>query len=228
MSGILVTDFDGTMARRDFYDVALEDLLPPGTESLWDDYKGGRITHFQAIQTMFAQLPDDEARLEAAARRMEFDPAAADAIRNLRRAGWDVVIASAGCDWYIRRLLKWHQIMVLDTPDMSLSPDIPAVTLYANPGELVPGGGIRVDAPRKSRYYSESLGIDKEGILRRALALAPRVAFAGDGRPDLTPALAVSSPYRFARGWLATELKSLNFDYTPFDWWSEVAAELLG
>ena len=47
---VLVTDFDGTMTRRDFYRVSLARLAPPGTHDYWEDYLAGRLTHFKALQ----------------------------------------------------------------------------------------------------------------------------------------------------------------------------------
>ena len=46
---VLVTDFDGTMTRRDFFQLVVERLLPPGTPDYWGEYLAGRITHFEAL-----------------------------------------------------------------------------------------------------------------------------------------------------------------------------------
>ena len=39
-SKILVSDFDGTMTRRDFYQLVAERLLPPGTPEPYHDPEG--------------------------------------------------------------------------------------------------------------------------------------------------------------------------------------------
>ena len=61
--GVLVTDFDGTLTRRDFYRLVIDELLPPGTPDFWAEYLAGEITHFEAIRKTFAAAPAGEAAL---------------------------------------------------------------------------------------------------------------------------------------------------------------------
>ena len=42
--GVLVSDFDGTMTRHDFYKLAIESLLSPDTPDYWAEYRAGAIT----------------------------------------------------------------------------------------------------------------------------------------------------------------------------------------
>src|SRR5262249_50076752 len=99
--GVLVSDFDGTMTRHDFYKRAIESLLPPDTPDYWAEYRAGTITHFEALRRYFASIRASEAELLAVVARMELDPELPAAVASLRRAGWEVVVTSAGCDWYI-------------------------------------------------------------------------------------------------------------------------------
>ena len=77
-----------------------------------------------------------------------------------------------------------------------------------------------------SPYHSASVGVDKLAVVRRALRVAERVAFAGDGPPDLQPALLVRPELRFARGFLADALRERGEAFRPFSRWSEIAREL--
>ena len=63
-------------------------------------------------------------------------------------------------------------------------------------------------------------------ILRDALTRSDRVAFAGDGRPDLKPAVLVLPERRFARGWLAEALRERSERFHPFERWSNIADQL--
>jgi 2-hydroxy-3-keto-5-methylthiopentenyl-1-phosphate phosphatase len=81
--------------------------------------------------------------------------------------------------------------------------------------------------PANSRFFSRETGIDKVDIVKAALASAPIVAFAGDGRPDLAPALLVPPHLRFARGWLADALSVRGESFRPFERWSQIADVLL-
>jgi 2,3-diketo-5-methylthio-1-phosphopentane phosphatase len=209
---VLVTDFDGTMTRRDFYQLVAERLLPHGTPDYWGEYRAGRLTHFDALNAYFAAATPGEAALLEVARDMGLDPHLRDGVERLRAAGWAVVVASAGCAWYIGRLL--HEAGV-------------ALQVHANPGGVVKGRLV-MELPRASPVFSPATGIDKPGVVRLALATHDVVAFAGDGPPDLEPALLVRPELRFATGHLADELERLGEGFHRFKQWSEVARTLAG
>ena len=73
-SRVLVSDFDGTMTRHDFYKLAIEWLLPPDTPDHWAEYRAGTITHFEALRRYFARSGPSEAEVLAVVDRMELDP----------------------------------------------------------------------------------------------------------------------------------------------------------
>ena len=58
---LLVTDFDGTMTRHDFYQLAARSLLPPNMPDYWAEYRAGKMTHFEALQAIFASIRVDSA-----------------------------------------------------------------------------------------------------------------------------------------------------------------------
>ena len=65
--------------------------------------------------------------------RMELDPELSSALARLRRSGWDVVVTSAGCEWYIRILLGKAGL------------DLP---VFSNPGRFEEGRGLLMELPR--------------------------------------------------------------------------------
>ncbi|MFO0947213.1 MAG: haloacid dehalogenase-like hydrolase [Planctomycetota bacterium] len=103
-SSVLVTDFDGTVTEFDFYRQA-SPLLPHDLPDYWEEYRGGRMTHFEALAAIFKHLKVSEAELMAVARSTRPDPKFAESVGRLQEVGWDVVVCSAGCQWYIERLL---------------------------------------------------------------------------------------------------------------------------
>jgi len=208
---ILVADFDGTMTRYDFYDLVRQQWPMPPDDDPWEQYVAGRCTHFEALATIFARIRTDEATLLKLVDRMELDPALPAAVRRLDNGGWRVVVASAGCEWYLQRLLH----------DAGL-----ALEVHANPGVFSANHGLQLRLPEQSRYFTKTTGIDKIAIVRDALSHAPEVAFAGDGRPDLAPALLVPAERRFARGWLAGELRARGEMFHSFESWTEIADQL--
>lgn len=206
----LVTDFDGTLTQRDFFElVRLRWPSAPGDDP-WDDYVAGRLTHFEALARIFGRIRTTEGALREMATAMEIDPDAGKAVELLRAQGWEVVVASAGCDWYIRQLLTGISLEI-----------------HANPGRFEAERGLVMEWPEQERFLSQETGVDKLAIVRDAILRSEQVAFAGDGRPDLEPALLVVPQLRFARGWLAEELQRRGEDFRPFQRWSEIAVELI-
>lgn len=212
-AGVLVSDFDGTMTRHDFYKLVIESLLPPGTPDYWAMYRAGTITHFEALRRYFAAIRASEDEVLAVVRRMELDSALPAAVAALDRAGWKVVVTSAGCDWYIRRLLAEARV---------------EVEVHSNPGRFVPGKGLLMEMPAGSPYLSPSLGVDKTAIVRGYVGRGRPVAFAGDGFPDADPARLVPGELRFARGDLADVLRAERLPFRPFETWSDIARAVLG
>lgn len=209
---VLVSDFDGTMTADDFYRLVAERLLPPDALIPWGEYRAGRMTHFAALRTIFSRIRAPEEEVLEVVRAMRPDPGLAEALARLRAGGWEVVVASAGCDWYIRRLLAEAGV---------------SVELHANPGVYRPGGPLVMDAPADSPFYSPETGVDKAAVVRDALTRANKVAFAGDGYADLPASLLVPPSLRFARADLASALGERGEAFRPFAVWSEVADALL-
>ncbi len=208
---ILISDFDGTLTRYDFFDLVRKRWPFPPEDDPWEKFVSGQITHFQALAEIFARIRTSEADLLELANSMELDPSFAKSARELQERRWEIVIASAGCDWYIRFLLNQAGVSVL---------------LYANPGVFDPKSGLQMSLPERSRFFSPTTGVNKVEIVRDALNRSNRVAFAGDGRPDMEPALLVKPEFRFARGWLAEAFRERGEKFHPFEQWSQIADQL--
>lgn len=215
---LLVTDFDGTLTDRDFYRLVVDRLVPADLPDHWAAYRAGRSTHFDALAAIFASIEaTDERALLDVARDMGLQPDLASHVGRLQTAGWEVIVVSAGCGWYIERLLA----------DAGLTPGVD-LEVHANPGVFVPGEGLRMRRPDDPRFRSHELGVDKAAVVRAALQRTPVVAFAGDGYPDLEAAGLVDPARRYARGDLAAALTAEGSPYRPFARWSAVVDELVG
>lgn len=211
---ILVSDFDGTLTREDFYQLVMDRRFPPDAPNVWQEYLDGRITHFEVMRQTFLTAEPGEAELIELTRLMHLEPDLAAELDALRAAGWDVVVVSLGCAWYIERLLREAGV---------------ELDVHASPGRIA-DGRLSMEWPEGSPFLSPETGIDKPAVVRTALAGGRTVAFAGDGAPDLTAALLVPPGLRFARRGraLAAELDARGESYRPFDRWAEVARSLRG
>jgi 2-hydroxy-3-keto-5-methylthiopentenyl-1-phosphate phosphatase len=208
----LVCDFDGTLTQHDFYKLVQARWWKPEEANPWDEYLAGRLSHFDALNRIFARVRGEEVEVRGFVKTMELDPTLSGAFHQLHAAGWALIIASAGCEWYIRQLLT--------------EVDVP-VTLHANPGRFSPDSGLVMSPPAKSAFYTPSTGIDKVAVMRDALSRYDRVAFAGDGPPDLPAARLVPGERRFARGWLAEALKAEGLSFEPLVDLASAAMHLL-
>ena len=208
---ILVSDFDGTLTRNDFFDLVRKRWPFPKEDDPWEKYVAGKITHFESLAEIFRSIRTSERSLLEMADSMQLETSLAKSVQALQNCGWELVIASAGCDWYIEYLLQKAGV---------------SIALHANPGIFDPESGLQMSLPKQSPFFISTTGIDKSAIVRDALNRSNRVAFAGDGRPDLKPALLVRPELRFATGWLAEALRERGEGYHPFERWSQIADQL--
>ena len=212
MRKIFVSDYDGTITDKDFYALLAERYIPEDTPDYFAQYADGRITHFEAMAAYFAFAPTEEQQLEELLAASQADPDLGASAALLRRGGWELWVVSAGSSWYVERVLRRAGV---------------AATVYSNPGRLENGRGLVLEKlDPSSPYHSASVGVDKPAVVRHALHVAETVAFAGDGPPDLQPALLVRPDLRFARGFLAEALQERGETFRPFSRWSEIAREL--
>jgi 2,3-diketo-5-methylthio-1-phosphopentane phosphatase len=213
MHKIFVSDYDGTITDKDFYALVAERYAPADTPDYFAQYREGRITHFEAMAAYFAFVPVEEQQIEELLEASQPDPDLGASVASLRRAGWELLVVSAGSSWYIERVLRRAGV---------------AASVYSNPGRLENGRGLVLEEPdTSSPYHSASIGIDKSAVVRHALQDAETVAFAGDGLPDLQPALLVRPELRFARRALADELQQRGEAFRQFSRWTDIVRELV-
>ena len=209
---VLVTDFDGTITAVDFFRLVVERLLTPGDMVPWEQYRAGTITHFTAVRDIFRRIRAPESEALALLKDMRPDPDLPRYVEALRDAGWHIVVASAGCGWYIDHILR----------DMGVELEV-----HASPGVYLEGGPLEMEAPVDSPFFSAETGIDKAAIVRFYLRGGGRVIYAGDGFPDLAPSLLLPPAHRFARSDLAETLRKRSELFNPFAVWSDIARALL-
>jgi hypothetical protein len=151
---ILISDFDGTVRRYDFFDRVRKRWPFSPQDDPWEKFVTGEITHFQVLAEIFACIRTTEADLLELADSTELDTSFAKSARVLQDRGWEIVIASAGCDWYIKFLLKKAGV---------------SVSVHANPGTFDPERGLEMSLPERSPFFSPTKGVNKVAIVRMRL-----------------------------------------------------------
>ena len=214
MRSILITDFDGTLCRQDFYQLVVAHLLPTQVPNYWQDYLDQKLTHFEVLRSYFGEIRCSESEVDHILNKMELEPELPRLLEKLRAAEWEVVIASAGCAWYIHKLIGHIE-------------KLPAI--HANPGKFIEGQGLLMSMPHGAQFFSPFNGVDKLAITKAAIEKVgqARVAYAGDGLTDVVPSLLVPEQQRFARSDLARMLTEKKQRFLAFERWVEVAERLL-
>ncbi len=209
---ILITDFDGTYARRDFFDLILEHHDSSGGRAGWQDFVDGKVTLSEGLNAVFTTLRTDDAGAEALVAALDPAPGTAEAVQRLQAAGWEIIVASAGCGWYIERLLAQQGL---------------ALKVHASPGRFTPETGLVMTPDPAGPYFHPQSGIDKPAVVRDALARDNIVAYAGDSQTDRAGALMVAPQMRFVTGWLQRKFAAEGVEHVPFGEWPEIADQLL-
>lgn len=204
MRNALVTDFDGTITEHDFFALVADRYMPPDTPDYFALYRAGELSHVEAMQGFFQFTPHDADTLEGLLRDTQPDEGLAASVARLNAASWDLIVVSAGSSWYIERIFAK---LGIDT-----------AVVHSNAGEIVQGKGLQIDTTKD---------VDKPAVVRDALARYGKVAFAGDGPPDVAAALLVDPALRFARRYLAEELTRRGERYQTFGRWRDVVDSVL-
>jgi 2-hydroxy-3-keto-5-methylthiopentenyl-1-phosphate phosphatase len=209
--GVLVSDFDGTLAHPDFYELVRKHLVPGGTPDYWLAYRAGEMAHFDALRGFFEAAEGGEPALRRMVDMMRLPDDLPARLHRLQEAGWEVVVVSAGCSWYIDILLQQAGVRL---------------PVYANPG-WIRDGRLIMQRHSDSEHSCRETGVDKAAVTDSFQQQGCAVAFAGDGFPDFNAARLVPAKWRFARSDLATACRNEGIAFQAFDDWIEVADTLI-
>lgn len=207
---VLVSDFDGTLAHPDFYQLVRARLVPDSTPDYWRDYREGAISHFDALKQYFIAAEGGESALEQVLDAIALPEDLPGLVARLRERGWAVVVVSAGCQWYIDRLLARARC------------GLPVIT---NPG-AIEAGRLVMRRPDSSPFRCEENGIDKRAVVEQLVKAGKRVAYCGDGYTDVPAAKLIDEQHRYARADLAEALDQEQLAYHPFSDWRGIVEGL--
>jgi 2-hydroxy-3-keto-5-methylthiopentenyl-1-phosphate phosphatase len=210
-SAILVSDFDGTLAHPDFYQLVRKRLVPEGTPDYWEDYRSGVSTHFDALRMYFEAAEGGERALLELLDAISLPDNLPGLVHQLRDAGWAVLIVPAGCQWYIDRLLERAGV---------------ALPVITNPG-VIEDGRLVMRRPDSSPFRCEENGLSKQSVVEQLCQEGKMLAYCGDGFTDVPGARLVDQSRRFARADLAEALTEQQLAFHPFSGWDDVVHSLV-
>ncbi|MCB2293655.1 MtnX-like HAD-IB family phosphatase [Clostridium algoriphilum] len=200
-----ISDFDGTLTKKDFYKILSEAYYKEELLPLFNSWKNGEMKNREYLGYVFNNVRRSEAELNEDILNISFDPFAKTFIEQVKAAGGDFIVISAGASYYIDKVLENYNIKGID--------------VYSNKG-IYKNNGIYFDLDENSEFYSDRYGIDKLIIVEKLKANYKNIIYAGDSAPDLAPALI--SDLVFAKGKLVDLLKKEKKEFIEFQNFSEV------
>ena len=209
---VIFCDFDGTVARRDVGNRLFHRFSGGHSAALIPDWKAGRISSREILETEAAMFKGDEAEVRTFLDEFELNAGFVEFARLCEVNSVPLIILSDGLDLYIRHILSRHNLS--------------HIPFRANTGRLE-NGGIKVDFPyplgacgRCGNCKGERIAEYRAGIEGEC-----RVAFIGDGLSD-TCAIA-QADLLFAKKDLKDYCINKNIPYYSFDTFVEVTSHLL-
>ncbi|WP_444685408.1 MtnX-like HAD-IB family phosphatase [Alkalicoccus luteus] len=203
-----VSDFDGTISQKDFYWIVIEKYFPEG-EALYHKWQNGEMKDIDFLNTIFASIGQPEETIKQDIAGIPLDPHVKPFIEQIKKAGGDFIIISAGCEYYIHELLALAGIH-----------DVP---VYSNPGH-VENGGLHLTPDPADRFYHERYGIDKKAVMQELGSRYDTLFFAGDSEPDSHPASLATVTYAMKK--LPPILDRMGTPYEKADDFSDIASDL--
>ena len=175
---VLISDFDGTISKKDFFYMVIDNLLKDKKDALapWNDYLNGKIKQIDALTGIFSQIHLTQNELDKFISTIEIDPYFYDAAQYCMEKNIPFYICSAGTNYYIKKrisdeLLKYN--IVLISNDASYSQE----------------EGMKLIAPAEtSPYYNSNTGVSKQAIVQKLKDDGFFTIYAGDGKPDFKSA----------------------------------------
>ena len=205
---VLITDFDGTIIKKDFFWYIIEKLMTEEDALPWKDYQAGKITHFEALNRIFAKIHISEEELHKIILELPVEECFPELVGFCNDNDIDIYIVSAGADYYINVILDFLGIKN-------------SVKLIANESTYSKKDGLQmIKLSDDSIFYSENYGIDKEAVMKFMKNRYELAVFAGDVTPDYKAAL--WADVVFARGILLELCNQHNTDFIKLDSYCQI------
>lgn len=179
---LFVSDFDGTISAQDFYLQILYRYEPHLAFSPLADFYDGKYTCLDFLGKVFREMNLSKEELDNEISKIPADETFKDLVDFVHQMDGDVVVLSAGCNYYIQKKLEVMQIH--------------NVQIISNVGTYQDGGLI-MRANQNTSFHSAETGIDKRKVVSSLKDHYQITAYAGDGWPDYEAMLL--SDIRFAK-----------------------------
>ncbi|RXJ04235.1 2,3-diketo-5-methylthio-1-phosphopentane phosphatase [Anaerobacillus alkaliphilus] len=203
-----VSDFDGTISKKDFYWLVIEKYFPEGQE-LYHKWKRAEMLDIDFLSEVFASIHQEEEQIIADILSIPIDEHVPSFIKKVQENNGDFYVLSAGTDYYIYHILKKY--------------GIDNVKVFSNEGQYREKN-VYMNIDETHRHFSKRYGIDKSKVILELKEQYEHVYFAGDSEPDSHPA--AYADITFAKDALQDILKEKAIPCVAVETFEEIEAYL--
>jgi 2,3-diketo-5-methylthio-1-phosphopentane phosphatase len=205
---VLISDFDGTISKKDFFWYVIDLLLAKEDISPWNDYLEKKISHIEALSRIFRKIRLGEEEFFNFILSLPIEECFVETVHYCHENNIGFYIISAGADFYIKYILQHLKVDNM-------------VKLISNESIYKPESGLIINKPDKSReFYSENYGVNKKLAVETIKKNYDFAIYAGDGRPDFEAAKAADKV--FAKDALLELCQANGVQSSKFDNYCEI------
>ncbi len=212
MHFVFISDFDGTITKKDFYWLMIEKYIGQKGKDLYEDWQMRMVSDISFLNMIFNNIDQEEAQILMDIDSIPIDETSLELIDWVLSTGNEFKIISAGCSYYIVQILKKYGLEG-------------KVELLANPG-YYKDKNIFMTPDTKSPYYHPTYGIDKGKVIRYFRSRGILTFFAGDSRPDYDAAVSAHYGFALKDSQLALMMKKERQTYFEYQDFSEIRLTL--
>jgi len=206
---VFVSDFDGTISRKDFYWHVIDKYMKEEGNLKYKEWKEGKMQDVQFLGHIFKNIGQEKEQIHKDILELEIDPYLHKFIDFIHENNGEFVILSAGSSYYINVILEYFKL--------------DHIMVYSN-NAIYKDKGLHYDIDVSNEFYSERYGIDKKKVVEHLKNKYNRVYYAGDSMPDYEASLLCD--LRFATGGLIDIYKEKNVDFYEFSTFEDIEAVL--
>jgi len=220
---LVMSDFDGTITRRDTGWVVFDTL---GLPEAWDweyRWRDREISSIECLSGQWGLVRVPPAELLALIDSIELDERFPEFVRRARDAGAEVVVASDGLSFYLDRMMARLGLEICsDDPEPGVRRE--CITRYVNEAELT-DDGVRITFPHANDACMQCGNCKTQHLIRLRLKYE-RVIYIGDGYSDRCPAQ--QADIVLAKDHLAQLMNAQEASYVPFEDFGDVIEATVG
>lgn len=206
---LFISDFDGTLTKKDFYWIIIDDYIGEAGVAYYHAWKAQQKIDYHFLNKIFAWHTFTEEERHALLNKVALSPGFGDFEAWLSDQGIEFKVLSAGAKIYIEQVFEEQGYGHVD--------------VISNEGTYEEGH-YKIIPDKKGWFYHDLFGVNKALVVEHYKASYEKVFFAGDSEPDLGAAMAAD--LCFAKDELAIMLEAKGHPYYKYETFEDILRQL--